>query len=155
IDSLSEDVLNTHVAAMSPYFLKMNSRIGIISDMEELLSQVSSAKAIKINVTWLRAYLEATHKRTEANKNCSLLMKMNAKTRLVTIAAEMDLKEIMSELTTIHERFKKAKRCVEVLNLVKKKLNDNFLESKAQKESWVEQPISRVVIAFLFGLFVL
>ncbi|GKC86231.1 phospholipase-like protein [Tanacetum coccineum] len=113
----------------------------IISDMEELLSQVSGAEAIKLNVAWLRAHLEAIHKTTEAKKKCSLLMKMNANTSLVRIAAETDLKEILSELTTVQERFEKAKRCVEALNLVKKKLDDNFLESKSEKDSWVEHPM--------------
>ncbi|PWA42621.1 phospholipase-like protein [Artemisia annua] len=113
----------------------------IISDMEELQSQVSAAEAIKVNVSWLQAHLEAIHKRTEAKKKCSMLMRMTANTSLVTIAAEMDVKEIQSELTTVQERFEKAKRCVEVLNIVKKKLNDNFLVSKAETDSWVEQPV--------------
>ncbi|GKC88935.1 phospholipase-like protein, partial [Tanacetum coccineum] len=121
--------------------IQTNDVTAIISDMDEIKSQVSGAEAIKMNVAWLRAHLEAIHKRAEAKKSCSLLMKMNANTCLVTRAAEMDLKEILSVLTTVQERFEKAKRCVEVLNLVKKKLNDNFLESKAEKDSWVEQPM--------------
>ncbi|PWA73961.1 phospholipase-like protein [Artemisia annua] len=125
--------------------IQTNDETTIISAMEELQSQVSAAEAIKVNVSWLQAHLEAIHKRTEAKKKCSLLMKMTANTSLVTIAAKMDLKERRSELETAQKRFEKAERCVEVLNLVKKKLNDNFLESKTEKDSWVEQPILALI----------
>ncbi|PWA41678.1 phospholipase-like protein [Artemisia annua] len=121
--------------------IRTNDETTIISAMEELQSQVSAAEAIKVNVSWLQAHLEDIHKRAEAKKKCSLLMKMTANTSLVTIAAKMDLKERRSELETAQERFEKAERCVEVLKLVKKKLNDSFLESKTEKDSWVEQPI--------------
>ncbi|GJS23496.1 phospholipase-like protein [Tanacetum coccineum] len=84
---------------------------------------------------------KAIHKRTEAKKKCSMLMKMTANTSLVTIAAKMDLKEMRSELMTAQERFEKAEKCVEVLNLVKKKVKDSFLESKAETDSLAEQPI--------------
>lgn len=72
--------------------IRNNDVTTIISDMEELQSQVSDAGAIKVNVSWLQAHLEAIHKRTEAKKKCNLLMKMTANTSLVTIAAKMDLK---------------------------------------------------------------
>nr|GEW08024.1 phospholipase-like protein [Tanacetum cinerariifolium] len=94
--------------------IQTNDVTAIISDMDEIKSQVSGAEAIKMNVAWLRAHLEAIHRRAEAKKSCSLLMKMNANTSLVTRAAEMDLKEILSELTTVQERFEKAKGCVEI-----------------------------------------
>ena len=114
--------------------IQTNDVTTIISEMAEIESQVSAAEANKINVSWLRAHLESIHKRNNAKKNCSLLMKTKANTSLVTRAARMDLK-------TAKERFEKAERCVKVLALVEKKLHDNFLESKAEKDSLAKQPV--------------
>ena len=113
----------------------------MIFNIPKLLSQVSAVEAIKVNMSWLRAHLETIHKRTEAKNKCSMLMKMAANTSLVTIAAKMDLKERRSELETAQKRLEKAERCVEVLNFVKKQLNDSILESKAETDSLIEQPI--------------
>ncbi|GJS22491.1 phospholipase-like protein [Tanacetum coccineum] len=106
----------------------------IISEVAEIESLVSAAEANKINVSWLRAHLESIHKRNNAKKNCSLLMKTKANTSLVTRAARMDLK-------STKERFEKSERCVKVLDLVEKKLHGNFLESKAEKDLWAKHPI--------------
>lgn len=72
--------------------IQTNDVTTIISEMTEIESQVSAAEANKINVSWLRAHLESIHKRNNAKKNCSLLMKTKANTSLVTRAARMDLK---------------------------------------------------------------
>ncbi|GKB00858.1 phospholipase-like protein [Tanacetum coccineum] len=103
-------------------------------DIAEIENLVSAAEANKINASWLRAHLKSIHKRNNAKKNCSLLMKTRANTGLVTRAAIMDLK-------SAKERFEKAERCVKVLDLVEKKLHDNFLESKAEKDFWAKQPV--------------
>nr|GEV25068.1 hypothetical protein [Tanacetum cinerariifolium] len=50
-------------------------------------------------------------------------------------------KAVRMDLKSAKERFEKAQRCVKVLDLVEKKLHDNFLESKASKDSWAKQPI--------------
>ncbi|GJW14717.1 phospholipase-like protein [Tanacetum coccineum] len=114
--------------------IQTNDVMTIISEMAEIESQVSAAEANKINVSWLRAHLESIHKRNNAKKNCSLLMKTKANTSMVTRAAKMDLK-------SAKEQFENAERCVKVLDLVEKKLHENFLESKAEKDSWAKQPI--------------
>nr|GEZ55697.1 transposase, mutator type [Tanacetum cinerariifolium] len=65
-------------------------------------------------------------------------MEMKANTTLVKMAAKTDLKETYDEFVCARNRLVKAQRCVEVLELVEKNLNNNLLESKAEKDStWV------------------
>nr|XP_043636489.1 uncharacterized protein LOC122607554 isoform X3 [Erigeron canadensis] len=109
----------------------------VIEKLEELEGQVSDAEAANINVSWLRSHLEALHKRKGAMK----LMEMNANTILVQSAAMMDLKEISEELMTVQERFEKAERCVRVLHLVRKNIENTISERKAETDSWVKRRI--------------
>ncbi|PWA44549.1 phospholipase-like protein [Artemisia annua] len=113
----------------------------IISDMEEIEMQVLDAEATNMKVSWLRAHLEAIHKRNAAQKTSTSIVKMKANTTLVKRAAKMDLEERRIELLTAQEWFEKAEKCVKVLCLVEMKLNDNIVESEAEKDSWPEQPI--------------
>nr|XP_043637310.1 uncharacterized protein LOC122608286 [Erigeron canadensis] len=113
----------------------------VIEKMEEIESLVSLAEAAKINVSWLWVHLEAINRRKDVMKKCSLLMETKVITVLVQMAAQMDLRERCAELVTAHERFKEAERCVRVLHLVEKKLNNNILDSKAEKDLWGRQPL--------------
>ncbi|GJZ27320.1 phospholipase-like protein [Tanacetum coccineum] len=121
--------------------IQTNDVATLISDMDEIETQVLDAEATNMKVAWLRAHLEAIQKRTAAQKNSTLIVKMKANTTLVKRAAKMDLEERRIELLTAQERFDKAKKCVKVLDLVEMKLDDDFVESEAEKDSWPEQPI--------------
>nr|GEZ87521.1 phospholipase-like protein [Tanacetum cinerariifolium] len=121
--------------------IQTNDVATIVSDMEEIVMQVLDAEATNMNVAWLRAHLEAIQKRNVAQKKSTLIVKMKANTTLVKRAAKMDLEDRRMELRTAQERFDKAEKCVKVLDLVEMKLNDNFVESEAQRDSWPEQPI--------------
>ncbi|GJV42257.1 phospholipase-like protein [Tanacetum coccineum] len=114
--------------------IETNDAANIISQMEEIESQLSAAEAAKINVSWLRASLNAIHKRNEAGKKVTLLMEMKTNTFLVKRAARNDLVAAENQLAD-------AKRCVEVLNLVEKMVNKNFLESKAERDLLAGHPI--------------
>ncbi|GJX70718.1 phospholipase-like protein [Tanacetum coccineum] len=48
----------------------------IISQMEEIESQLSAAEAAKINVSWLRASLNAINKRNETGKKVTSVREM-------------------------------------------------------------------------------
>nr|GEX20581.1 putative mitochondrial protein [Tanacetum cinerariifolium] len=87
-----------------------------------------------MKVAWLRAHLEAIQKRISAQKTSTSIVKMKANTTLVKRAAKMDLEERRIELLTAQELFDKAEKCVKVLDLVEMKLNDNFVESEAEKD---------------------
>nr|GEW73515.1 phospholipase-like protein [Tanacetum cinerariifolium] len=113
----------------------------IISKMEEIEGQVSVAEVAKINVAWLRAYLDTIHKIYKAQKKSTTLLEMKTNTTLVKMAAKTDQKEIYDEFVGARSRLVKAQRCVRVLELVEKKLNNNLLESKAEKDSWARQPL--------------
>nr|XP_043637363.1 uncharacterized protein LOC122608333 [Erigeron canadensis] len=113
----------------------------VISEMEKLESRVSDAESAKMNVSWLRAHLEAIHKRNEALKMSGPLMETKVTTILVERAAQMDLNEKFADLLAAQERFGNAERCVRVLNLVEKKLNNNIMEFKLEKDSWEKQSI--------------
>ena len=45
------------------------------------------------------------------------------------------------KLTAAYKQFEEADRCMQVLHLVEKKLNNNILESKDENGVWVKQPI--------------
>ncbi|GJW90259.1 phospholipase-like protein [Tanacetum coccineum] len=113
----------------------------IISKMEEIEGQVSVAEVAKINVAWLRAYLDTIHKMNEAQEKSTTLMEMKTNTTLVKMAAKTDQKESYDEFVGARSRLVKAQRCVKVLELVEKKLNNNLLESKAEKDLWARQPV--------------
>ena len=113
----------------------------IISKLEEIDCQVSEAKAANVNVSWLQPHLEAIQKKHKAEKKSSLLMEMKVNTILVKRAAQTDLIERSLELAAAQKRFENAERCVNVLDLLENKLNDNILESNTEKDSWVKQPI--------------
>ncbi|MFS7909857.1 hypothetical protein Hanom_Chr02g00099511 [Helianthus anomalus] len=66
---------------------------------------------------------------------------MKSNTVLVKQAAQMDMRERCAELMSAQERFKDAERCVRVLHLVEKNLNDDILESKSKLDSWVNHPV--------------
>ncbi|PWA55242.1 phospholipase-like protein [Artemisia annua] len=113
----------------------------IISNMKEIESQVYVAEAAKMNVSWLRAHLEAICKMNEAGKKVTMLMELKTNTILVKKAAGTDLRERYAKLVAAQNQFAEAQRCVEVLNLVENKLNNNVLESKAEKDLWAGHPI--------------
>ncbi|GJS97101.1 hypothetical protein Tco_0804069 [Tanacetum coccineum] len=121
--------------------IQTNDVATLISDMNEIETQVLDAEVTNMKVAWLRAHLEAIQKRTAVQKESTLIVKMKANATLVKRAAKTDLEERRMELLTAQERFDKAEKCVKVLDLVEMKLNDNFLESEAEKDSWPEQPI--------------
>ncbi|GJU33974.1 phospholipase-like protein [Tanacetum coccineum] len=121
--------------------IETNEVTDIISKMEEIESQVSVAEVAKIDVTWLRAYLDTIHKMNEAQKKSTSLMEMKTNTTLVKMAAKTDQKESYDEFVAARNRLVKAQRCVKVLELVEEKLNNNLLESKAEKDSWARQPV--------------
>lgn len=114
--------------------IQTNDVTTIISDMEEIECQVLDAEAAKLNVTWLRAHLEAIYRNKDAMEKCSLLMEMKTKTILVKRAANLDLVEA-------RKQFEMAERRVKVLDLVEKKLNDNILESKSEIDLCLKEPI--------------
>ncbi|GJV68331.1 phospholipase-like protein, partial [Tanacetum coccineum] len=122
--------------------IQTNDVADTISEMEEMQCQVSAAEAKKINVSWLRQHLDAIQKSTVKKEKCTLLIKGKASISLVNKAAKRDFEETRIELLIAQEQFRKAERCMEVLKLVEKKLNDNFLEeSKAASDSWITQPV--------------
>lgn len=137
-DIASECVFKT--ASAREYFLDVVCEVvkqilsNDVIDMQEIESKLLDAEAAKLNVSWIRTHLEAIHKRKEIMTDSTLLMEMKVNTVLVKRAAEMDLIERRIE-------FENAERCVKVLQLVEEKLNNNILESKAEKDSWDEQSI--------------
>ncbi|KAL8260894.1 hypothetical protein R6Q59_024943 [Mikania micrantha] len=108
-----------------------------VGKMDEIDRQMSDAKAANIDVSWLQAHLEAIHISNKYN----LLMEMKSNTILVNRAAQMDLRERRADLVAALQQFQQAERCVRVLHLVEKNLNDNILESKAIIDSWVNHPV--------------
>ncbi|XP_076950422.1 uncharacterized protein LOC143623384 [Bidens hawaiensis] len=119
--------------------IQTNGMTEMVKDNIE--SKLSDAEAANINVAWIRANFEAFHKRKESGKKYSLLMEMKLNTMLVKAAAQMDLRERCEELIDAQERFEKAEKCVRVLHLVEKNINDNILESKAEIDSLVAHPV--------------
>ncbi|GJR12860.1 phospholipase-like protein [Tanacetum coccineum] len=105
----------------------------IISKMEEINNQLTVAEASKIDVSWLRVHLETILQRNEAQVKKTSLMEMTTNTMLVKRAARTDLKERYDKLVAAQIRFKEAKRCVKVLDLVEKKLNSDALKFKTEK----------------------
>ncbi|KAI7753667.1 hypothetical protein M8C21_015809, partial [Ambrosia artemisiifolia] len=124
-----------------------------IDKMEGIEQQVLVAEAANINVSWLQVHLDAIRKRKEASRRCSLLMEMKENTGLVKNAALMDLRESCMELMAAQERFEKAERCVRVLNLVEKNLNDNILESKVASVLLFKDWLSRSPVETQIELF--
>ncbi|GJU33973.1 phospholipase-like protein [Tanacetum coccineum] len=96
--------------------IETNDVTNIMSSIKEIESHLHVAEAAKINVLWLRAHLEA-------------------------IPARSDLKERHAKLVAAQNEFAEAERCVEVLKLMKKKLNNDVLESKAEKDLWALKPV--------------
>ncbi|PWA94383.1 phospholipase-like protein [Artemisia annua] len=119
--------------------IETNDVSNIISNMEEIENHVSVAEVAKVNVAWLQAYLDTIHKMNEAQKKSTSLLETKTKTSLVKMAAKTDLKETYDEFVAARSHLIKAKKCVKVL--VEKKLNNNLLESKAEKDSWGRQPV--------------
>ncbi|GJR91673.1 phospholipase-like protein [Tanacetum coccineum] len=96
--------------------IETNDVTNIMSSINEIESHLHVAEAAKINVLWLRAHLEA-------------------------IPTRSDLKERHAKLVAAQNEFAEAERCVEVLKLMKKKLNNDVLESKAEKDLWALKPV--------------
>ncbi|KAI3737518.1 hypothetical protein L2E82_27522 [Cichorium intybus] len=116
--------------------LQTSDDLTIISKMDEIENKVSEAEVANIHVSWLRSHLDAFQKKREAMEKSSLLLLMKSKTSMTKKAAEMDLRERRVELLAAQQQFKKAERCVEVLGIVEKKLNNNILESKTEEVLW-------------------
>nr|GEW19269.1 phospholipase-like protein [Tanacetum cinerariifolium] len=121
--------------------IETNDVTNIISSIDEIESQVYAAEAAKINVSWLRASLNDLHKRNEAEKKGTMLMDLKSNTTLVIRAAGTDRKERHANLVAAQNQFAEAQRCEEVLKLVEKKLNDDVLESMAEKDLWAQKPV--------------
>ncbi|KAI7746851.1 hypothetical protein M8C21_016308 [Ambrosia artemisiifolia] len=109
----------------------------VIEMEEDINCQLCDAEAANINVSWIRAHFEAVHKRKEAR----MLMETKANITLVKKPGLMDLATRYERLTTAYEQFDEIDRCMQVLHLVEKKLNNHILESKNEKDMWVKQPI--------------
>ncbi|XP_076920191.1 uncharacterized protein LOC143581249 [Bidens hawaiensis] len=112
-----------------------------IDNIEEMEQQVLASEEANINVSWLRSHLETIHKRKEASKKCNLLMETKATAISVKTDAVLDLRERCAELVAAQERFEKGEKCVRVLHLVEKNLNDSILEAKGNIDSWARQPV--------------
>lgn len=76
-----------------------------VIDKQEIECKLSDAEAAKLNVSWIRAHLEAIHKRKEMMINSTLLMEKKENTNLVKEAAQMDLKERRAELVAAQQWF--------------------------------------------------
>nr|XP_043637415.1 uncharacterized protein LOC122608381 [Erigeron canadensis] len=113
----------------------------VVENMEEIEHYVSQAEQAKIDVSWLRAHLEALQKTKDAMENISLLEEMKANTVLVKQAALKVERQRCAELLAAQERFVEADRCVSVLHFVEKYLGDNLVKSEAEKALLVTQPI--------------
>ncbi|KAK1413131.1 hypothetical protein QVD17_34898 [Tagetes erecta] len=113
----------------------------VIEKMEEIECQVSDAEAANINVSWLRAHFETIDRMKATIKKYSLLIETKSNAILVRRAAQMDLSETSVELMAAQRRFQKAERCVQVLHLVEKNLNDSILESKGKMDSFLNHPV--------------
>ncbi|GJZ31876.1 hypothetical protein Tco_0576923 [Tanacetum coccineum] len=112
-------------------------------DMPKMLASLQSStvsvqgyKVKKVNASILKAIFKiyGDIAADVYSKLLLLLMKTKANTSLVTRATRMDLK-------SAKERVEKAERCVKELDLVEKKLHENFLESKAEKDFCAKQPV--------------
>ncbi|KAI3737520.1 hypothetical protein L2E82_27524 [Cichorium intybus] len=99
--------------------LQTNDDATIISKMGEIESKVSDAETANINVSWLRSHLED-------RKMSSLIMETKLKTSMLKKAAEMKVRKRGAELMAAQQRFEKAERCLKVLELVERKLDNNI-----------------------------
>ncbi|GKE81734.1 hypothetical protein Tco_1551734 [Tanacetum coccineum] len=94
---------------------------------------------------WNYAYgtmlMEAIRKSYEAEKKATMLMELQTNTILVEKTARSDLKERHAKLVAAQNEFAEAERCVEVFKLVEKKLNNDVLELKAEKELLARKPV--------------
>ncbi|XP_071735733.1 uncharacterized protein [Rutidosis leptorrhynchoides] len=123
-------------------------------EIEEIESELSDAEAANINVSWIRAHLDATNKRKKAIEESVLVMETMKNIIRVKGGAKMDLKETQMELMAaqldlrkaeenlskaqgrvkiLDQNFKKDKGCVEILDLVQNKLNGNRVQVKDAK----------------------
>ncbi|KAK3035804.1 hypothetical protein RJ639_034620 [Escallonia herrerae] len=106
-----------------------------IPTLQEIENGVSDAEAANLEVSWLREDLRAIHELANAGQRSSLLKEVNAKTLLASKAAMRDLRQRQVELEAAQERLEKARRCVEALELVTRKINNDILESEAKENS--------------------
>ncbi|MFS7909869.1 putative phospholipase [Helianthus anomalus] len=126
------------------YFLEVVCEIveriqttGMNEIVEDIEGQLLDVEVANINVSWIRAHIEAFHKGNEAR----MLMKTKANLTLVKIPARRDLERRYAKFLAARERFEKADKCMQVLHLVEKKLNDNILDTKDAKDLYVKQPL--------------
>ncbi|KAF5817057.1 putative phospholipase [Helianthus annuus] len=109
----------------------------MIEIVEDIEGQLLDVEVANINVSWIRAHIEAFHKGNEAR----MLMKTKANLTLVKIPARRDLEMRYAKFLAARERFEKADKCMQVLHLVEKKLNDSILDTKDAKDLYVKQPL--------------
>ncbi|XP_071686777.1 uncharacterized protein [Rutidosis leptorrhynchoides] len=102
-----------------------------VIEMKEIESEIKDAEAANINVLWIRAHFEAAKKRKEAFMESVLIRKTKENIISVKRAAKMELDETRIELMAAQRKFEKAERCVKILGLVQKKLNDKKVEIEA------------------------
>ncbi|PWA94379.1 phospholipase-like protein [Artemisia annua] len=89
--------------------IETNDVTNIISKMKEIKNQVTVAETAKIDVSWLRAHLEAIHKMNEAGKKVTMLVELKTNTILVKRAAQTDLNERHAKLVAAQISLKRPK----------------------------------------------
>ncbi|KAL9996535.1 putative sister chromatid cohesion protein Pds5 [Helianthus debilis subsp. tardiflorus] len=109
----------------------------MIEIVEDIEGQLLDVEVANINVSWIRAHIEAFHKGNEAR----MVMKTKANLTLVKMPARRDLEMRYAKFLAARERFEKADKCMQVLHLVEKKLNDSILDTKGAKDLYVKQPL--------------
>ncbi|GJW79822.1 phospholipase-like protein [Tanacetum coccineum] len=90
--------------------IETNDVTNIMSSIKEIESQLHVVEAAKINVSWLRAHLEAIRKSYEAKKKATMLMELQTNTILVEKTARSDLKERHAKLVAAQNEFAEAER---------------------------------------------
>ncbi|KAK2965133.1 hypothetical protein RJ640_005296 [Escallonia rubra] len=106
-----------------------------IPTLQEIENGVSDAEAANLEVSWLREHLGSIHELAKAGQRSSSLKEVKAKTLLASKAATRDLRQRQVELEAAQEHVEKARRCVEALELVTRKINNDILESETKENS--------------------
>ncbi|GKD89939.1 hypothetical protein Tco_1365446, partial [Tanacetum coccineum] len=87
-------------------WIETNDITNIISQMEEIESQLSAVEVAKINVSWLQASLNAIHKRNKDGIKVTLLMEMKTNNILVKRATSYDLMAVCGSTRSYREEGK-------------------------------------------------
>ncbi|KAI7753668.1 hypothetical protein M8C21_015810 [Ambrosia artemisiifolia] len=134
-----EDCIDDLWEAREPHCVKtdMPTTSDLLCPFDHVEDNVRGKVSSQFNTTCVQGY--------EVNQSVAPILesifKKHENTGLVKNAALRDLRESFEELMAAQERFEKAERCVRVLNLVEKNINDNILESKGNIDSGSRQPV--------------